>query len=122
MAKRTKKGNTIENTITENANCSPITLDKKGNILIKIIAKPGSKVNSITGVSPEGVGVHISAPPVEGEANIELIKFMSKILELRKSDITLDRGSKSRQKIILVEKGTITTDRVLELIKNECSN
>jgi len=39
------------------------------------------------------VGVQINAPPVEGEANTELIKYMAAVLGLRKSDISLDRVS-----------------------------
>ena len=39
------------------------------------------------------MGVQINAPPVEGEANTELIKYMAAVLGLRKSDISLDRVS-----------------------------
>ena len=39
------------------------------------------------------MGVQINAPPVEGEANTELIKYMAAVLGLRKSDISLDKVS-----------------------------
>lgn len=42
-------------------------------------------------ISEEGVGVQISAPPVEGEANIELVRYIAEILGLRKGDISLDK-------------------------------
>lgn len=41
-------------------------------------------------ISSEGVGVQINAPPTDGEANAELIKYVSKVLGLRKSDLTLN--------------------------------
>lgn len=82
----------------------PISVDKTGNIIIKIHAKPGAKQNGITDVSDEGVGVQIAAPPLDGEANAELVKYISKVLQLRKSDVSLDRGSKSREKTVLVSK------------------
>lgn len=44
-------------------------------------------------ISSDGVGVQINAPPTDGEANAELIKYLSKVLGLRKSDLTLDRVS-----------------------------
>lgn len=44
-------------------------------------------------ISIDGVGVQINAPPTDGEANAELIKYLSKVLGLRKSDLTLDRVS-----------------------------
>lgn len=45
----------------------------------------------LTDVSVEGVGVQINAPPVEGEANTELVKYIASVLGLRKSDVSLDK-------------------------------
>lgn len=45
----------------------------------------------IEDISEESVGVQISAPPVDGEANAELLKFMSKTLGVRKSDVVLEK-------------------------------
>lgn len=45
----------------------------------------------IEDISEESVGVQISAPPVDGEANAELLKFMSKTLGVRKSDVVLGK-------------------------------
>ena len=42
-------------------------------------------------IGEEEVGVQIAAPPVEGEANTELVKYMSKLLGLRKSDVILEK-------------------------------
>lgn len=103
-------------TSTENA----VTINKSGEIVIRIHAKPGAKQNGITDISADAIGVQISAPPVDGEANTELVKYLSKVLQLRKSDVSLDRGSKSREKTILVAKNTIDIDRVKQLIKTEC--
>lgn len=51
-------------------------------------------VNKISAdISNEAVGVAISAPPTEGEANAELIKYLASIFGLRKSDVSLDRVS-----------------------------
>lgn len=66
------------------------------------MAKPGAKVNAITGIGEEMVGVQIAAPPVDGEANTTLVKFLSKVLGVKKSDVSLDKGSRSRQKTVLV--------------------
>jgi len=44
-------------------------------------------------IGNEAVGVQINAPPVEGEANTELVKYMAAVLGLRKSDISLDKVS-----------------------------
>ena len=53
--------------------------------------KPGSKQEAMTDVTTEAVSVAIAAPPTEGEANAELCRYLSKVLELRKSDVVLDK-------------------------------
>lgn len=45
----------------------------------------------LTAVSTEAVEVAIAAPPVDGEANMELIRFLAEVLELKKSHISLDK-------------------------------
>lgn len=115
-AKSTSNSEDSKKIATENA----VTINKSGEIVIRIHAKPGAKQNGITDISADAIGVQISAPPVDGEANTELVKYLSKVLQLRKSDVSLDRGSKSREKTILVAKNTIDIDRVKQLIKTEC--
>uniref|UniRef100_A0A2K5KML7 Chromosome 15 open reading frame 40 n=1 Tax=Cercocebus atys TaxID=9531 RepID=A0A2K5KML7_CERAT len=69
----------------------PVTVDPKGCVTITIHAKPGSKQNAVTDLTAEAVSVAIAAPPSEGEANAELCRYLSKVLELRKSDVVLDK-------------------------------
>lgn len=125
-----KKSNTRKKTTSDDSTSKPnsqltgpVCLNKDGNIVIRIHAKPGAKQNAITDVSDEAIGVQIAAPPVDGEANGELIKFISKVLQLRKSDVCVDRGSKSREKQILIDKNAgITVNRTLELLSKEREN
>ncbi|XP_055542008.1 UPF0235 protein C15orf40 homolog [Wyeomyia smithii] len=98
----------------------PVYVDPKtGAVMIKIQAKPGAKFNGITDIHEDGVGVQIAAPPIDGEANTELVKYLAKLLELRKSDVSLDKGSKSRQKTVVLEKGCRTPEQVLECFRKE---
>uniref|UniRef100_A0A8D2B7A1 Chromosome 15 open reading frame 40 n=1 Tax=Sciurus vulgaris TaxID=55149 RepID=A0A8D2B7A1_SCIVU len=69
----------------------PVVVDPKGCVTIAIHAKPGSKQNAVTDLSTEAVNVAIAAPPSEGEANAELCRYLSKVLELRRSDVVLDK-------------------------------
>lgn len=47
----------------------------------------------IPDLTAKAVSVAIAAPPSEGEANAELCRYLSKVLELRKSDVVLDKVS-----------------------------
>lgn len=70
---------------------SPVSISKDGNIMLQIFAKPGAKTNAITGIDEEGIGVQINARPVDGEANSELVNYMSCLLGLRKTEISLEK-------------------------------
>ncbi|EFC48100.1 predicted protein, partial [Naegleria gruberi] len=73
------------------------------SIRLTILAKPNSSSSQIANINDEEIGVHIAAPPKEGEANKELCDYVSGVLGVSKSRVTLDRGGKSRHKLLLVE-------------------
>jgi uncharacterized protein YggU (UPF0235/DUF167 family) len=57
--------------------------------------------------------LRLSAPPVEGAANAALIAFLARALGLRKSDIHLLAGERSRVKrLLLVGDGPALAQRV----------
>jgi len=70
----------------------------KSNCL-KIIVKPNSSSNEILGFDSEkqALKVSISAPADKNKANLELIKFLSKLL---KKKVRIKTGLKSREKIV----------------------
>ena len=47
--------------------------------------------------------VSLTAPPVEGEANKSLVRFLAKILGVSPSSIAIERGKTSRLKTVSVE-------------------
>uniref|UniRef100_A0A0K8URT4 UPF0235 protein C15orf40 n=1 Tax=Bactrocera latifrons TaxID=174628 RepID=A0A0K8URT4_BACLA len=107
---KNKKSATVVAVDEKKPSSGPVQLDKSGNICIRILAKPGAKMNGITDIGNEGVGIQIAAPPTEGEANAELVKYLSKLLGLRKSDVSLDKGSRSRNKLVMISKGVTTLE------------
>ncbi|MDI6624280.1 MAG: DUF167 domain-containing protein [Brevundimonas sp.] len=68
---------------------------------------PGAASDRIDGWDVDADGrpvlkVRVRARPVEGEANVALIKLLAKTLGVPKSSVTLDRGGQSRTKMISV--------------------
>ncbi|XP_014255941.1 uncharacterized protein LOC106670271 [Cimex lectularius] len=94
-----------------------VDLDKNGHIRIRVSARPGCKTSAVVGFEDEGVLVQIGAPPVDGEANSELIKFMAQFLGLRKSSVTLGTGHKSKNKVLLISDSQLTVDQVIAKLK-----
>lgn len=69
--------------------------------LFKIIVKPNSSRNEILGYDKErqAYRINIKAKPEDNKANIEIIKFFSKLLKKR---VRIVKGFKSKEKVILV--------------------
>lgn len=67
---------------------------------VKCYVKPGSRKNEIEYISDTEWRVKIKAPPVEGKANEELIRFLAEQLKIPKSYITIRSGQKGRIKYI----------------------
>lgn len=42
-------------------------------------------------MTAEAVGVAVAAPPSDGEANAELCRYLSKVLEVKKSEVILEK-------------------------------
>ena len=67
---------------------------------LKIKVKPNSRKQEIIKISPEEYKVFLKSPPENNQANIELVKLLSKYF---KSPVRIVRGIKSRDKIAEVE-------------------
>lgn len=67
---------------------------------IQIHAAPRASKTRIVGLHDGRVKIQIAAPPVDGAANIELIKFLAAALNLPKSDLTLVTGDSGKRKVV----------------------
>ncbi len=78
---------------------------------IKVYIQPNSKKAGYAGIYDGLPKLKVSAPPVDGAANAEIIKIFSKLLNIPKSDVTISSGHASRLKIL-----DINTDKSCEEI------
>jgi len=91
--------------------------ERNGQIYLVVNAKPNSKVNQLQDINEEDIGINIAAPPKEGEANDELISFLSDVLALKKSSLDVDRGGKSRRKLVVLSDSGYTVEEVYNVIQ-----
>jgi uncharacterized protein (TIGR00251 family) len=66
---------------------------------------PNAKKSEFAGWTADEKGrpvllVKLHAPPVDGKANTELIRFLAEALDCPKGQITMLRGTSSRQKTV----------------------
>lgn len=69
------------------------------NNRLAVIVKPNSSKNKIVKYddSKKALRVDIKAPPESGKANLQLVKFFSKLL---KKNVKIVSGAKSKKKIL----------------------
>lgn len=75
--------------------------DDAVRIAIRVV--PRADRNALDGVTEAGaLRVRLTAPPVEGAANAALIAFLATIIGVPKRRITLARGERGREKVIII--------------------
>ena len=72
-------------------------------IVFQIHVVPRSAKSEFAGVQGDAVKLKIAAPPVEGQANAECIRFLSDILGIKKKQIKILSGHKSKKKTVAIE-------------------
>lgn len=75
---------------------------EEGTSILVYATPKSSKTNSV-GFHDGRLKVAIKAPPVDGAANEELLKFLRKKLGLCREEVELLRGQTNRRKTILVK-------------------
>jgi len=80
----------------------PFKKTKRG-IVIQVRVQPRSSRKGIEGVTGDTLKINLTAPPVDGAANQQLIEVLSEELKLRKSSIRILKGKSSRYKTVEIK-------------------
>ena len=68
---------------------------------VKVV--PGAFKNTFAGTEGEFLKVKLTAPPVDGKANDQLIRYLSEVLSVPRSQVHIQSGLTSRKKVVRVE-------------------
>ena len=71
-------------------------------VAFQIRVLPRSSRCELAGLHGDALKIRITAPPVEGRANEECIRFLSSLLNVKKSDVAIAAGQKSKNKRVTV--------------------
>ena len=74
-----------------------------GGVFVDLYIAPRASRTRIIGTHDGRLKVQVAAPPVDGTANKELLRFVAKELGVRKADVCLVSGQTGRRKRLLVE-------------------
>jgi uncharacterized protein (TIGR00251 family) len=70
---------------------------------IAVKAHPRAKRTAIAGRLGEAYKLDVAAPPVEGKANEECIRFFAELARVPRRNVRIAQGASSRVKVVEVE-------------------
>lgn len=76
---------------------------KDGGVIFAVRVQPRASKSEVAGELDGALKVRLAAPPVDGEANEELIRFLAKLLDVSRREIALISGQTSKNKIVRVD-------------------
>ena len=79
---------------------------REGSIVFKVQVVPRASRSEVVGECNGALRVRIAAPPVDGAANEELIRVLSKTFKIPRSAVKLVSGHSSRIKQVSIEAST----------------
>ena len=87
---------------------------KEEQATIVVQVQPNASQNRVARFEDGVLHLRIAAPPVKGKANRELLRFLSDILEISQTSLTIEKGLTSKRKVIAVT--GLTQQQVTELL------
>jgi uncharacterized protein len=69
-------------------------------VKLTVTVKPNSRAVAVKETGPGQITVHVTAPPVDGKANDQLVEVLSDHFGKPKRCITILRGESSKHKIV----------------------
>jgi uncharacterized protein len=88
--------------------------EKAGSVTFKVQVVPRASRSEVVGEHAGTLRVRIAAPPVEGAANLELVRLLARALGVPRQAIDITTGHASKLKTIRVTGGGLS---VLEILR-----
>ena len=105
MGKKSKSGGNGSIAKPESVSTGPVTTSGVGgnDFRLTFSVQAGASATEVVAIEADAIRIRLGAPPVDGEANQELVRFLAKTLAVSKSDVVILQGHKSKQKVVKVQ-------------------
>lgn len=77
-------------------------VSSQDGLVLRLYIQPKASRDVIIGLHGDEVKVAITAPPVDGQANAHLVKFLAKQFRVAKSQVLIEKGELGRHKQIKI--------------------
>lgn len=82
-----------------------------GGVRLTLHVRPRAGTTEVQGLHGDAIKLRIAAPPIDGAANDEVIRFVAETLGVPRRDVTLTAGRSSRRKVVEVHGTTVAAAR-----------
>ncbi|MVW74331.1 DUF167 domain-containing protein [Pseudomonas xionganensis] len=72
------------------------------DLILDCHLQPKASKDEVAGLHGERLKIRLTAPPVEGKANAQLLAFLATCFAVSKSQVSLESGQQSRQKRVRI--------------------
>lgn len=76
---------------------------KDDTLLLRVYVQPKASRDEIVSRHGDYLKVRITAPPIEGEANAHLLKYLAKVFGVGRDQIQITAGRKGRHKHLRIQ-------------------
>jgi uncharacterized protein (TIGR00251 family) len=80
-------------------------------LVLTLHVQPGAKRTEVAGVHGDALKIRLAAPPVDGRANAELLRYLADAFGVPLRNVMLVRGDTSRRKVVRIEQPMARPDR-----------
>ena len=74
--------------------------EKAGVVRLDVYVQPRASRSEVVGEHGDAVKIRLAAPPVDGAANEELLRFLAKLVGTPAGNVSIAAGESSRRKTV----------------------
>ncbi|HSQ49840.1 MAG TPA: DUF167 domain-containing protein [Nitrospiraceae bacterium] len=82
---------------------APIVQDSKDGVILTVHVQPKAFTTQCVGIYGDALKIRVAAPPVDGAANDELIRFLARRLSIPFTSVQIHSGTSARHKRVLIK-------------------
>jgi uncharacterized protein (TIGR00251 family) len=75
---------------------------RESSLFIHVFLQPRASSDQIVGIHADCLKIRLTAPPLEGRANKQLLAFLAQVFRVPIKQVTLIKGEQSRKKWVKI--------------------
>ena len=89
----------------------PWLREEAGALVLTVHVQPGARRSEVAGIHGDAIKIRLAAPPIEGRANDELVRFVAQAFGVAQRQVAIVRGETSRRKVVRIDAPSRRPDR-----------